>query len=249
MQIQPQINQCLHFVRSEAWHGSPVPPLKKKDSHPLAITISRETGSGAHRVADSLARQLQAFAQPGSSPWTVFDHNLIQHVLEEHNLPARLARLLPEDRISGWADAVDELLGVRPPAWTLVEQTAETILRLAKQGQVILIGRGAHVITRNLPYVFHVRLVGSLERRVAHLNEERGLSREQALTLIQQEDRGRRRYLKKYFGRDYDDPLLYDLVVNTDALSYERAARLIAEAALDRLHAAHSPENSALYPS
>jgi len=118
----------------------------------------------------------------------------------------------------------------------MIERTAETILRLANQGHAILIGRGAHVITRNLPNVFHVRLVGSLERRVAHLQETRGLSREDALTLIRQEDRGRRRYLKKYFGKDHDDPVLYDMAVNTDALSYEHSARLIADAALAHLH-------------
>ena len=236
MQIQPQFEKYVPFVRAETWQTSAAPPVLKNGKPPLAITISRQTGSGAHCVADCLARQLQATASPGSPGWTVFDHNLIERVLEDHHLPTRLARFLPEDRISTWADTLDELLGLHPSAWTMVERTGETIRRLANQGHVILIGRGAHVITRNLPNVFHVRLVGSLERRIAHLQETRGLSRQEALTLIRQEDRGRRRYLKKYFGQDHDDPVLYDMVVNTDALSYERTAHLIAEAALDHLH-------------
>jgi cytidylate kinase len=245
MQIQPQFDKYVPFVRSEAWQTSAPPPILKNEKPPLAITISRQTGSGAHRVADCLAHQLQTAASPGSSAWTVFDHNLIERVLEDHNLPSRLARFLPEDRVSTWADTLDELLGLHPPTWTMVERTAETILRLAKQGHTILIGRGAHVITRNLPNVFHVRLVGSLERRIGHLQETRGLSREDAYTLIRQEDRGRRRYLKKYFGKDHDDPVLFDMVVNTDALSYERTARLIAEAALDHLGASHRTEKTA----
>jgi hypothetical protein len=33
-------------------------------------------------------------------------------------------------------------------------------------GRVIVIGRGAEVVTKRLPYVFHVRLVASFEQRV-----------------------------------------------------------------------------------
>jgi len=42
---------------------------------------------------------------------------------------------------------------------------AETILHLAEQGNVILIGRGANLVTRELQHVFHVRLVGSQGRQ------------------------------------------------------------------------------------
>jgi cytidylate kinase len=105
---------------------------------------------------------------------------------------------------------------------------------LAELGNVILIGRGATVITNKLDYVFHVRLVGSLEKRVAHIQELRRLSKEAALELIRREDRGRTRYLKTHFKADLDDPLLYHLVINTDLVSYENAAQLIADAMLRR---------------
>ena len=101
----------------------------------------------------------------------------------------------------------------------------------------MLIGRGAHIITNGLDHVFHVRLVGSLARRVEYIQEIRGLGKAQALAVIRQEDRGRQRYLKRYFGKDIDDPLSYHMVVNTDFISLERVARLIAEAALDHLRA------------
>ncbi len=76
--------------------------------------------------------------------------------------------------------------------------------------------------------MFHVRLVGSLERRVKRLQELYGLSSKAALELAYREDLGRRRYLKKYFNKDIDDPLLYHLVINTDLISYREAARMIA---------------------
>jgi len=45
------------------------------------------------------------------------------------------------------------LFGLRPPSWVLVPQVAETILHLADAGHVILIGRGAAVVTRAMPNV------------------------------------------------------------------------------------------------
>jgi cytidylate kinase len=158
----------------------------------------------------------------------------VEKVLEDHNLPQRLARFMPEDRVSEIADTMDELFGLHPPSWTLVRQTTETILHLAELGNVILIGRGATVITNKLDYVFHVRLVGSLKKRVAHMQELNGLNKKAALDLIRQEDRGRRRYLKTHFKADLDDPLLYHLVINTDLVSYENAAQIIADAMLKR---------------
>lgn len=204
----------------------------------LAVTISRQTGSGAHAVGEKLAEYLQLHASKDRVPWTLFDRNLAEQVLSDHNLPPRLARFMPEDRTSPVVDAMDELFGTHPSSWNLAEQTAETVLRLAGQGNVILIGRGANIITRQLAHVFHVRLVGSLEKRMAHIQEILGVGKQAALEFIQKEDTGRQRYLRKHFGKDLNDPLLYHMVINTDLLSYDEAARVIGEAVLRFRHAA-----------
>jgi cytidylate kinase len=151
-------------------------------------------------------------------------------VLEEHNLPKRMEQFLMEDRISNISDTLDELFGLHPPSSTLVRKTADTILHLTELGNVILIGRGAAVITSGVPNVFHVRLVAPLEKRIEYLAETLKLSPRKARDFVSGEDRGRQRYLKKYFGRDIDDPLLYHLVINTYLVGYEASARAIAEA-------------------
>jgi cytidylate kinase len=126
---------------------------------------------------------------------------------------------------------MDDVFGLHPPSWTVVEQASETILHLAELGNVILIGRGANMITARLPGVFHVRLVAPLERRVEHAHEYYGMSLRQARAFCSSQDRGRSRYFKKYFKANIDDPLLYHLVINTGLVSYDDAARLIVEAA------------------
>jgi hypothetical protein len=184
-------------------------------------------------VGEELANYLQAHSPKDAPPWTLFDRNLVEKVLEEHNLPERMAKFLAEDRISELQDTMDELFGLHPPSWTLVRQTADTILHLIELGRVIIIGRGGGIITRNLDYVFHVRLVGSLERRLEYVQEYYKMEKKEALEFINREDRGRQRYLKKYFDLEIDDPLLYHVVINTDLIPQKLAARMIGDALLD----------------
>jgi cytidylate kinase len=158
-------------------------------------------------------------------------------VLEDHHLPGRLAQFMPEDRVTDLSDTMDELFGLHPPSWTLVRKMTETILHLATLGNVIIIGRGANVITARLPQAFHARLVGSLEKRVQYIQEASHWSPQAARALVEREDLGRRRYLKKYFDKDTTDPLLYHLVINTDSISFEDAARIIGQAVLSRTRA------------
>ena len=71
-----------------------------------------------------------------------------------------------------------------------------------------------------------------LWRNASSVSRINHLSKKAALEFIRKEDRGRERYLKKYFEADVDDPLLYDLTINIDRITYELAAKLIAEAVL-----------------
>ncbi len=230
MNTQVGLEQCLSFINCQLQPPHQSGTTYLNGGGYRAVTLSRQAGSGGHSVAEKLRELLQARAPADACPWTIFDRNLVEKVLSDHKLPNRLARFMPEDRISGINDTMDELFGLHPPSWTLVRQTADTVLRLAELGNVILIGRGATIITNKLDGVFHVRLVGSLEQRVTHCQEIHQMSRKEALEFIHQTDLGRRRYLKKYFDKDIDDPLLYHLVINTELISFEEAARLIADA-------------------
>jgi cytidylate kinase len=234
MNTQYGLERCRTFINAQLQTAGKAAAAAEAGVPRRAVTISRQTGSGAYSVAEKLAAFLQARSPKDACPWTVFDRNLVEKVLEDHNLPQRLAQFMPEDRVSEIADTMDELFDLHPPSWTLVRQTTDTILRLAELGNVILIGRGATFITSKFDYVFHVRLVGSLERRVKHIQEVAHLSKEDALARIRREDRGRERYLKKYFNTDLNDPLLYHLVINTDLVPYEEAARIIADAVMER---------------
>jgi hypothetical protein len=196
-----------------------------------AITISHQTGAGAHEIAEPLAQILQKTEFKGDSPWAVFDQRLIEEALEEQRWPKKLAEKITEEKRFFIDDLMDDLFGLRPPAWVLVPQVVETTLRLAMAGHAILVGHGATIVTAKLPNVFHVRLTGSLPKRIEHVQRHRNLPPEAAARFVSKEDRGRERYVKAYFRARLDNELLYDLVVNTDRIPDADAVAVIAEGA------------------
>lgn len=221
------LERCFSYINclaAEAKRGPSVKPT---------ITISRECGSGGRTVASKLVEDMKDYT-PAGCHWAVFDRNLIEQVLEDHQLSRRIAEFLPEDHKSVLTDTLEELLGLHPPMETIMKQTAETIWRLAEMGHVILVGLGANIITQRLENVFHVRLVGSLEKRIRRVEEVYELTRLEAREFIHRKETGKRRYLKEHFGKNIDDPLLYHLVINTDQISYENSARLITNAVIEK---------------
>lgn len=197
------------------------------------ITISRAEGAGGHTVASNLADYLQNKTY-SHEEWTIFDRNLIEKVIEEFKHQRHIAEFMDEAHKSMITDAFEELIGLHPSKWKLIEQTNVTILRIAQKGNVIIVGRGANVITKDLENTFHVRLVGSFEKRVKQVQKVYNLSEKEAENFIKKEDEDRRRYLKDNFGRDIDDPLLYHIIINTDLVSFEETTRLIGDAVISR---------------
>jgi cytidylate kinase len=226
--------RCLSYIDCHL-HASKAPTrLSPGEPQRPAVTISRETGAGGLSVADRLVERLRSLQKPGECPWTVFDKNLVAKVLEDHDLPERLGQFMPEDRVSYIADTLEELLGLHPSSSKLVHQTAETVLQLAELGNVILVGRGSNLITKELDHVFHVRLVGSVERRLMRVEARHKITADAALQFLRTEDAARKRYLRKYFGRDIEDPLLYHLIINTDWLTVDEAADLIVRTMVEK---------------
>ncbi|MCX8156851.1 MAG: cytidylate kinase-like family protein [Verrucomicrobiae bacterium] len=219
--------KCLSYIDAQVTPLPGAEPGKMIRRRLASITLSRQAGSGGRAVAEMLATWLQQQEKEPGPPWTVFDRNLVEKVLEDHHLPQRLAEYMPEDRRPLLDDIMEELLGLHPPSWTLFHQTCQTILHLATLGHAIILGRGAHLIAARLDNVVHVRLVGSLERRIERVCAQRRVSPKEARELIEQEDRSRAAYVKKHFGKDVEDTQHYHLVINTDLVDLKEAVQLI----------------------
>jgi cytidylate kinase len=226
--INANLDRCLSFINSQGTSAKPALPLRTR----RAVTISRQAGCGGLIVAQKLAQQLQHHAPSGEPPWTVFDRDLMLQVLADHQLPAHLAQFLPEGRMSMIEDTLADIFGVRPTAETLIQQTAETILKFAELGNTIVIGRAGNIVTAKLPHVLHIRLVAPLEDRIERIARDDHKSLAEARKFCLEEELNRARYVKTYFNADINDPMQYHMVINTSRVGYENAAKLTADAVL-----------------
>ena len=129
---------------------------------------------------------------------------------------------------------VDVLLGIHPSQWTLLHKMTESILQLARMGKVIIVGRGANIITAKLKNSFHVRLVAPLHNRVKHIMEIESIGEKEAEAFVKRKDKGRREYIKSSFSKNVEDLEMYHMVVNTGLMSYKESAEIIAAAVMKR---------------
>jgi len=154
-------------------------------------------------------------------------------VLEDADLPQEIARMVHEDKDTTVQAIIGEVLGLHPSMWTIFHHTSDTILKLARLGRCIIVGRGAEIITAKLKSGIHLRLVAPEGVRVAHLEKHFQLDAKAAAKYLHEHDDGRRRYVKSNFQRDIDDPTLYHATLNTGLLSFDHtadlAARLVTE--------------------
>lgn len=194
------------------------------------ITLSRETGCEADKISDAIIQLLESSGKFPNRHWAVFDKNLIQRVLDDHHLPQKLGEYLSEDKVSALSSAMNEMLGLHPPLWKLVKQSAETILQIAHIGNCVIIGRGANIITAKLKNAFHVRLIAPYEERVENIMKRFNFTHKDAIRFIKKEETARKKYVEEYFHSDAEDATQYHLTVNVHLCGIEGSAQIIAAA-------------------
>jgi len=216
---------------------SPLAPIPHPvGSHPPFITLSHETCAGATTVAHHLLPLLNEHVSVPGRSWILLEKDLISQALDLHHLPARLADYLPEDRRSEIKGLIGEMIGLHPPLWELEHQVAEAILKLARLGCVILSGRAAHQITRGLPGGVHLRLVAPLECRIQRAQQMLGCMRDAPSQYVRDNDSARERHLQTQFELNINDAHLYDVIINTERITADHAARIGFAAVQEALH-------------
>lgn len=223
------MNHLMGYVTSTQYpHGHP----DRRPPQPF-VTLSRQTGAGGISISQALCDRLNEIDTAALTPWTLLDRNLLQTVIDEHDLPSQIASRMDQTQYNSILKWCDDMFGNYYPSWTaVIKKTGETILHFARMGNVILVGRGAHIITRSIHGGLHARLIGSIDKRMAHLEEYYELSEDKAAAMLKRNDRGRTEYLRDVFHTDINDTTQFDLCINTDHLAYEDATEMLAQQVL-----------------
>ena len=191
------------------------------------ITISRQPGAGGHTLAEALVEEMKKEKDPLFQGWQMFDQELCKKVCEEPGLKVSLNFLLSFEYRSHIEDMMTEMIVGNSPQDVVFKKIFQIIRNLAGFGKVILVGRGSSCLTRELPLGIHVRLVAPLPIRIKRIMKAKNTTEAQAREFIQEQDKTRQRLVKTFFHADIHDPLLYDVIWNTEKVPVELIARLL----------------------
>lgn len=101
---------------------------------------------------------------------------------------------------------------------------------LAVLHDLVVVECGSQFIFRSFPNAMHVRIIATRDIRAHNIMEERGVSFEQALEEMEDQDRRHVRFLRSSFRRTSETPERYDLIINTAGLEQQHAVELILQA-------------------
>lgn len=111
----------------------------------------------------------------------------------------------------------------------------DAIEEIAARGEAVIVAHAASYAVGSERQPLRVLVTGSRETRARRLGAAEGLADLEATRVIKRSDAARVDYLKRFHGVAVELPIHYDLVINTDAISTNQAAGLIARAASDDL--------------
>ena len=199
------------------------------------VTLSRQAGAGAHLLSYVLLTDLLKFKDSDLfRGWHVFDKELCDIVAQDPELRSSVEDLLTERYRSEVSDFLESLFTGQSRQYRLYKATFKVVRMLASLGKVIIVGRGACCVTRDIDPGIHVRLVAPESQRVIWFMKRFQLSREEARQTMRRQDADRRRLVKAFFSKDVEDPLLYDAVWNTSRVGPHQIASSICELIRDR---------------
>jgi cytidylate kinase len=109
----------------------------------------------------------------------------------------------------------------------------DAIREVAARGEAVIVSHAASYELGAETQRLRVLVTAPRETRARRLGAAEGIEVMEATRLIKKSDAARADYLKRFHGVAVELPIHYDLVLNTDALTAEQTAALIALAASD----------------
>jgi cytidylate kinase len=103
------------------------------------------------------------------------------------------------------------------------------VLDAALRERVVLVGRWSTLFLRGIPHAVRVRICAPASVRARRVMARHGVDHAEALRRIAAYDEGVRARMRQMFEVDWTDPLLYDLVVNTEAVTVASAVRQVLD--------------------
>ena len=195
------------------------------------ITISREFGTESEKVASQAAQRLG---------YEYIGKHLVAEIAKELHLSESEAEMFhktSQSRILRFVDrytcsivqkVVDREHGCLDDK-SYYETTKKLVENVYEAGDVIILGWGSQCILRGKPGTLHVRLIKDQETKIKDVMQAKNKKYKFAKELIEREEGELKAYIKHYFHEDWNAAYLYDLIIDMEKNSVEKAVDLICD--------------------
>lgn len=195
------------------------------------ITISRQFGAGGRTLGERLAGRLG---------YRYVNEDMIKEVAKKVKVSSGQIRGFEKEAGSKLMkfldkmvsrDFIDRLISDKHgyvDEKGYVSVVKNIIEELYEEGNSVIIGRGSQYILKGYENTWHLLLVGELEYRIRFMMDKYQLTENDAQKAIRRADQIRTRFLSFFSDKEsHNDPLSYDLVLNMNRISMEKAEELI----------------------
>jgi len=179
------------------------------------ITISRQIGSLGTEISREAANRMN---------YAFFEKSHIGRMLVRYGFPESEVEKFDEKRAPLW----DYLSLKRTQFLHLIRAV---IFEFASKDNAVIVGRGGQVLLKDFPGTLHVRIIAPFEFRVRRLIESEGVAEKHAAEILRRSDSDSFGYIQSFFHMDWNDPVLYDLLINSAKVSMETAVQLVIDSA------------------
>lgn len=178
------------------------------------ITISRQMGSLGTEIAQEVAGKLK---------YKYLDREGIEQGLATHGLRGAEVEKYDEKSPPFWANWQNQ-------GRKFFYAMQMVIYEAARKGNVVIVGRGGQILLRGIPGVLHVRIIAPLQDRIQRLVAKGGESEKELSRILKQSDRESGGFIRAFLDADWENPMLYDLTINTRDLSSNLSVDMILHA-------------------
>ncbi|MFH0986266.1 MAG: cytidylate kinase-like family protein [Candidatus Omnitrophota bacterium] len=230
-----EIQKLASFIDSLHYHEKNGPEIDPQKGRFPFVAISRQAGAGGQVLATLLSEKIQALhGEPLFRDWQFCDQELCHTIAQDPKLKDLVESLRRTEYHSHAEDILTQFIHGTASQDLVVKKMFQLMRTFAIHGKVILVGRGCSFLTRDLPLGIHVRLEAPMESRVKRMMSAFGLSEKAARETIDEKDKAKAELVKTFFHKDIRDPLLYDMVWNTERVPIGEIAKLLIEMIRDK---------------
>jgi len=182
-------------------------PQKPKQPGPV-ITISREFGCPAKKVAKKLTAAINDSQREGDKPeeWKWISKEILHDAAEELNVhPNKIKYVFDYEEKNVIDDILASLSDKYYKSDKKIRQTIRNVIySIAEEGNVIIVGRGGIAITKAIPHSFHINLEAPLEWRAIRISTKNDKSIEESRKLAKDIDKKREKFREEFEGKNTD---------------------------------------------